>query len=212
MPHLLALPTCTLKKTLLLIVSLLLTALLLGFRSLWHFGGTDQARPSGGVVSRVKPLSLPLIAPTDNDSQSVAWKFQCNFHTCFEINDCVLDVHKRIGVYVYPEYVFIDGNHTWEAPQSKEYREILSAIRTSVFYQPDPSRACVFVPSLDTLNQRGMNISLMSAMLTSLPQLVVHVNVCVCVVDGRWPNVENNPMYLDLSSLLLELVMVSVTL
>ena len=169
MPHLLSVPTCTLKKTLLLIVLLLVTALVLELRSLWHFDDTDQVAVTSGLVSRLKPLSLQLITPTDNDSQSMTWKFQCNFHTCFEINDCTLDVHKRIGIYVYPEYIFTNGNQSWEVPQSKEYREILSAIRTSVFYQPDPSRACIFVPSLDTLNQRGMNVSLMSAMLTSLP-------------------------------------------
>ena len=169
MPHLLSLPTCTLKKTLLLIGSLLFTALVVGFWSLRHFDSTNQAMPTGVVVGRLQPPLLQLMTPAQNDSQSLAWKLQCNFHTCFEINNCVLDMDRRIGVYVYPEYIFTDGNQSWDVTQSKEYRDILSAIRTSIFYQPDPNRACVFVPSLDTLNQRGMNISLMSAMLTSLP-------------------------------------------
>ena len=170
MPRLLSVPTCTLKKTLLLIMSLLLAALVLGFHSLWHFGDTGQLALDGAAAGRLKPKSFQLMFPLTNfDSEAVTWKFQCNFHMCFEINDCVLGVDKRISVHVYPEYVFTNGNWSWELPQSREYRDILSAIRTSIFYQPDPSRACVFVPSLDTLNQRGMNISAMSAMLASLP-------------------------------------------
>lgn len=166
MPHLLSLPTCTLKKTLLLIGSLLITAVFLGFRSQWL---VDDTTNQTEVMGEIRKLPLQLVTVSLDNSQSVVWKSRCNFHTCFEINDCVLDVREQIGVYVYPEYLFTDGNHSWNVPQSKEYRAILSAIRTSVFYQPDPAKACVFVPSLDTLNQRGMDISLMAAMLASLP-------------------------------------------
>ena len=114
------------EKTLLLIAFLLFTALVVGFGSLWNFDRTNQAAPTGVEVRRLKPLSLQLMTPAQNDSQSMAWKLQCNFHTCFEINNCVLDVDRRIGVYVYPEYVFVDGNQSWDVAQSKEYREIVS--------------------------------------------------------------------------------------
>ena len=99
MPHLLSLPTCTLKNTTFDSVPSLHSAGS-GLRSLWHFDSSHRAVPTGVVVWRLQPLSLQLMILAQNDSQSLAWKLQCNFHTCFEINNCMLDVDKRIGVSV----------------------------------------------------------------------------------------------------------------
>lgn len=41
---------------------------------------------------------------------------------------------------------------------SKEYNELLTAISDSDFYTDDINRACLFVPSIDVLNQNTLRI------------------------------------------------------
>ena len=113
-------------------------------------------------------------------------KFSCRFHSCFDIGSCEYNSLGRIGVYVYPPIRFVrEGNHgnhrstTTPATTastvivtklSVEYEQVLDAIRGSPYNQPNASRACVFVPSLDTLNQNSLeDVPLVSSMLQSLP-------------------------------------------
>lgn len=65
----------------------------------------------------------------------------CRMETCFDFTLC----EKGFRVYVYP----IDDN----APPSASYAKVLNAIRDSGYYTSDPSQACVFVLSLDTLDR-----------------------------------------------------------
>lgn len=93
----------------------------------------------------------------------LSWKRGCHFFNCFEVNYCFYNIHDIIQVYIYPE----------DDPQlprtSLEYQEILETIRRSRYYEPHPLKACVFVSSIDTLNQRAVNISLISQLLSDLP-------------------------------------------
>ena len=100
------------------------------------------------------------------------WKKACQFHTCFEINDCHFNIHDKLSIYVYPEYGYVFNNDrttTHRTELSREYRAILTAIMSSVYYEPAPDRACVFVPSIDTLNLQRQNMTLISLMLQALP-------------------------------------------
>ncbi len=95
----------------------------------------------------------------------------CRFHSCFEINDCSITIHDRIGVYVYPEFEYVDNGlqQSYTSVLSTEYAEILEAIRNSPYYQSNASRACVFVPAVDTLNENRMDVRLVSSLLDSQP-------------------------------------------
>ena len=75
-------------------------------------------------------------------------------------------------MYVYPEIEFTDEetNQRYSPSVSLEYKELLSAVKGSPYYEENASRACVFVTALDTLNQDKVNVGLVSAMLRSLPQ------------------------------------------
>ena len=98
-------------------------------------------------------------------------KKECRFHTCFEINNCQFSLSDKIGIYVYPNYVYMYANdtHPQDIVTSREYNDILETIISSEYYQPLPYKACVFVPSVDTLNQQRMNVSLISNILHGLP-------------------------------------------
>lgn len=52
---------------------------------------------------------------------------------------------------------------------SQEYYSILSAIINSQYHTQNPEEACVFVPSIDTLNQNRFRVKETSQALALLP-------------------------------------------
>lgn len=115
-----------------------------------------------------------LLLQTHHLNTTNPWKKVCQFHTCFEINDCHFNVHDKLSIYVYPEYgyMFNSERPTHWAELSREYRAILTTIVSSDYHEPSPEKACVFVPSIDTLNLQRRNTTLISLMLQALPWLV----------------------------------------
>lgn len=65
----------------------------------------------------------------------------CRFHSCFDFDRC----RSGFRVYIYP---LEDGQAA-----SATYMKLLSAIRRSRFYTPNPDEACLFVPNVDTLDR-----------------------------------------------------------
>ena len=102
----------------------------------------------------------------------VTSKESCRFHTCFEVNSCILSQEDQIRVYVHDTYEFHSGvtleTHVPEV--SREYAEILDAVRGSRYYEKNISEACVVIPSVDTLNQKQQDVELVSLLLNSLPR------------------------------------------
>ena len=110
---------------------------------------------------------------TENEIQlHLVSKTTCRFHNCFEINDCSVTTGNRIGIFVYPDadYFREETGDRIDLFMSVEYQHLLEAVRRSQYYTDDASRACVFVPAVDTLSQDAANIEDMSLVLQSLPQ------------------------------------------
>jgi len=116
----------------------------------------------------------------------------CSIHKCFEIVLCSLSVRDRIGVYVYDEMTFVDSHGSaLNIPYSMEYRQLLQAVKSSPYYQTNFSKACLFIPPIDTLSQLRINTSDVSRILSSIPGYVYIVRymvlkVLVCLQLGRW--------------------------
>ena len=53
---------------------------------------------------------------------------------------------------------------------SREYNDLLSAISDSDFYTDDVTRACLFIPSIDVLNQNSLRIRETAQALAMLPR------------------------------------------
>lgn len=129
-----------------------------------------------GATLLLKQLSVKDIKTNeeivrcDNDDSITLdwWKAKCFFHNCFEINECQHTKSEKIKIYIYPTYQYLTP-YLVQSNISDEYIEILDTIRQSVYYEPLPNKACVFVPSLDTLNQRNLDIQLISKLLHNLP-------------------------------------------
>lgn len=94
----------------------------------------------------------------------------CAFHTCFEVSWCSLSRRDKIGVYVYDEPVFMDTNgNQLNLPYSVEYQQLIQAVKASEYYQSNFSKACLFIPPVDTLSQPRLDTAQVSRSLASLP-------------------------------------------
>ncbi|XP_055929994.1 exostosin-2-like [Argiope bruennichi] len=93
----------------------------------------------------------------------------CNFFNCFDVFKCGYS-GKKLSVYIYPIKNFVDDKGVpISVPFSIEFIEILRTIYNSPYYEKDPKKACIFVPSLDLLNQNNVRLKETSQILSSLP-------------------------------------------
>ena len=117
-------------------------------------------------------ISIKDSIPEEVIKDHLNFKCLCRFHTCFEINNCFIGIDDRINVYVYPEFEFtVDATKEKVASvMSVEYQELIAAVKSSPYYQPNASKACVFVSSVDTLSQDRVNVEVVSQMLLALPR------------------------------------------
>lgn len=124
------------------------------------------------------PIYQPLILndihtfPTkilDKDlSEAESTNATCNYFGCFNLYRCGSQGNK-LSVYVYPPKIFLDHeDRPITSQMTKEFYQILYAITSSKFYTPNPHEACIFVPSIDTLNQNRLRLRQVSQALQSL--------------------------------------------
>jgi glucuronyl/N-acetylglucosaminyl transferase EXT2 len=91
-------------------------------------------------------------------------------YNCFDIHRCGKDGHHRLSVYLYPvERWEVDGVLLNPQGLSIEFLQFLDALRKSPYLVEDPDDACIFVPTIDTLQMKdGDNLRLLTA-FSSLP-------------------------------------------
>lgn len=94
----------------------------------------------------------------------------CTYYTCFDVYKCSHIHSGRIGVYVYPLVEYVDKD---KVPLTKkitlEFHNMLKAVTNSVYFTPDPDEACLFIPTIDLLNQNRIHPKDVGKALASLP-------------------------------------------
>uniref|UniRef100_A0A8B9H2G1 Exostosin glycosyltransferase 2 n=1 Tax=Astyanax mexicanus TaxID=7994 RepID=A0A8B9H2G1_ASTMX len=112
-------------------------------------------------------VKLPVSSPIPERGD-----LSCRMHTCFDVYRCGYNPKNRIKVYIYPLQRFVDevGVPISSTGLSREYNDLLSAISDSDFYTDDVTRACLFVPSIDVLNQNSLRIRETAQALAMLPR------------------------------------------
>lgn len=80
-----------------------------------------------------------------------------------------------LKVYIYPLQKFVDelGVPISSTGLSREYNDLLSAISDSDFYTDDVTRACLFIPSIDVLNQNSLRIRETAQALAMLARYIL---------------------------------------
>lgn len=120
-------------------------------------------------------------SPLDDNLVEVALKAEtplakkrdskCLMHSCFDIFRCAVNENKLISVYVYPYTRFLHENgHAVNKEMSQEFYELLAAIVNSKYYTSDMNSACIIIPSIDTLNQNGLDVKGIARILSGLPR------------------------------------------
>lgn len=129
-----------------------------------------------GSTKRYDKISLnirnvPEVQLTDKrGSWGRARDKKCTHWDCFNIYRCGRTGHDRISVYVYPLRKFVDENGVPATETiSKDYFALLKTVINSKYYTANPQEACLFIPSIDTLNQGRLRLNLTSKALNSLP-------------------------------------------
>lgn len=113
--------------------------------------------------------NLPEVKLLERDFVPSSYDSKCTYWDCFNIYRCGRTGHDRIAVYVYPPKKYINENGVSATSAiSKEFYTILDTIIESKYYTSNPNEACIFVPSIDTLNQKRINLNLTSAALKAL--------------------------------------------
>ena len=170
-----------------LLFLVVLVCLLLGLFQLvsvvWILSSGDDAywEPAIQLVSlssgQTRTVVIPGSSPTAQPS-----RHNCTYHSCFDVYRCgytAIDGPPQISVYVYPPARYVDeAGAPHELPISQEFAVILQAIVDSGFYTSDASSACLFVPSVDLLNQNAVRPHVASQILASL-----HRYSCVITVS-----------------------------
>lgn len=134
----------------------------------WEWRHGDLATWSKRLtsVTSVKEVVLLASSPVAGIGDE-----KCHFYNCFNVYRCGRRVPYKLTVYVYPWTSYVDGRGEPALnPISKEYRDIVSAIKESQYYTPDPESACILVPTIDTLNQNRLNPNAIGQALQSLAQ------------------------------------------
>lgn len=114
----------------------------------------------------------PVVQLAGDAERAAERQPNCSYWDCFDVYRCGHGAGggaQRMGVYVYPLREFVDAESgAAAAPLSRDFHRVLRAIRESVYYTADPLEACVFVPSVDLLNQNRVDGVLAARALASL--------------------------------------------
>ncbi|XP_077287346.1 exostosin glycosyltransferase 1 ttv isoform X2 [Arctopsyche grandis] len=111
----------------------------------------------------------------------------CRMDTCFEASKC----RGELAVYVYPS----------EGPASPSYRKVLSALRQSRYATDDPSRACLFVLGIDTLDRDPLSPDFVHNVPQRLQRLPFwnggRNHVVFNLYSGTWPEYSEEGLGFD---------------
>ncbi|XP_055088294.1 exostosin-1 [Periophthalmus magnuspinnatus] len=105
---------------------------------------------------------------------------RCRMETCFDYSRC----QSGFKVYIYPAQ---RGDEI-----SETYQKILSAIEESRFHTADPSKACLFVPSVDTLDRDLLSSQYVQNARTRIQSLPMwndgKNHLIFNLYSGTWPD------------------------
>ncbi|XP_058832930.1 exostosin-2 [Topomyia yanbarensis] len=152
---------------------------LLVLLGLWLHGGSISETNSERISLDL--VDIPQVVLDKDAELARARNRNCSFWDCFNVYRCGQraggsapaasdEQLERISIYVYPLKEYVDGGTGRQAFQlTKEFYGILKTIVNSPYYTANPNEACLFVPTLDTLNQNRIDVNLVGKALASLP-------------------------------------------
>ena len=125
-----------------------------------HFVSSEEPSTAFSFSARSQFVKSAPSSPSSPSSGPSSWIRPCRMETCFDFSRCP---ERPFRHYVYP----VDSN----AILTDSYRKIVQVLTSSPLYTDDPSRACLFVLSLDTLDRDVKSEHVLSNVKSRLEQL-----------------------------------------
>lgn len=134
-------------------------------------------------LDEVEPEEYGPVVLLRREIQTNMYKSRrCRMDTCFDFGRC----QGAFRVYVYPP-----GTSTITGI-SENYRKVLAAIEDSRFYTSDPSEACLFVLSVDTLDRDRLSPQYVQDVRTQIQNLPLwndgRNHLIFNLYSGSWPD------------------------
>ncbi|KAG5322625.1 EXT2 protein, partial [Pseudoatta argentina] len=150
------------------LLSFTLFTVLISVYYIFKFGNTQKH--SEHIPITLNDINtLPIQTLPVDSSTTDATNSSCTYFTCFNVYRCGSQGNKLL-VYVYPLKIYLDSmGRSITGQMTKEFYQVVSAIISSKFYTPNPYEACIFIPSIDTLNQNRLRLQEVSQALRTLP-------------------------------------------
>ncbi|XP_066265789.1 exostosin-2-like [Branchiostoma lanceolatum] len=158
------------KNFYLILFTIILVGLILtGIFQFWpHSIDIREERESFSLydVGHLEEVTVPLMSAIPDRGE-----LECRMHSCFDPYQCQASPNNRISVYIYPMKKYVDENGVPVMPSiSREFQEVLTTIADSEYNTNDPARACLFVPSIDLMNQNILRLRETGQVLGRLPR------------------------------------------
>lgn len=140
--------------------------LLVGFLPrAWTSGNGKWTTVPMSALRSDEEVVLSATSPVASDGDN-----ECHYYNCLDVYRCGRLSNHKLTVYVYPLVRFINDKGTVVSDAvSEQFRELLEAVVESPYYTPDPEKACILIPAIDTLNQNNLRLVEIGQALASLP-------------------------------------------
>ena len=154
----------------------------------WRRSAKRASRLNGGLQEEQSRLCFADNKDEFSLQDKVGFRYElhtvrsakCTMETCFDRTKCLNDFR----IYVYP----IQAGEKI----SPLFGKVLKVLRESRFYTDDPEKACLFIPSVDTLDRDNHSqeyVHEVPSKISSLPHWNGGINhVLFNLYSGTWPN------------------------
>lgn len=168
----------------LLFSSIIYLLVLLIQASLSYFSSehTVSSHPSSQHLIRSRLTSINYkpqkwLAPRES-SQSPIFS-QCRLSNCFDMERC--KPGQKMGIHIYPQASEVSSI-------SFTYQKILNVIQSSSYYEPDASKACIFISSNDYLDRDTLSPDFQKNLPVLPPSNNGKNHIFFNLYSGTWPD------------------------
>jgi glucuronyl/N-acetylglucosaminyl transferase EXT1 len=158
-----------------------------------HFETSAEVGINASQVAKTRN-KLHLIETLAFPSRLAEFNFDvCDMSTCFDLTLCNASDTLRVHIVANARK---DQNDLSDIPGESNiiHERILRIIRQSKYYEPDPKKACLFVPEDDTLDRDPLSTSFRQSSIDIFkPEHRFGMNYLIFnLYSGTWPDYKEN--------------------
>ncbi|RWS24920.1 exostosin-1a-like protein, partial [Leptotrombidium deliense] len=125
------------------------------------------------------------------NGQRIHFASKCRLSNCFDFSRCKPGEKLKIHIYGDDEQQQQRGGQQQQKQQqriSETYEKMLNVIRTSIYYEPDASKACLFISEYDTLDRDPLSPDFQKNLPSSFKLNNGKNHLVFNLYSGTWPN------------------------